>query len=436
VLAAVVRGSGIAILIQVLGIGLSYGLQVLLARLMGSQAYGVYAYVTTLALLLSTFTVLGFPTAALRFVSEYTMKEQWGHLRGFLRSSALLMCITSLLVALCGSAVIFWGQTSNDSGNIAPMLIGMALVPLLALEKMQTSIFRGIKHIALAVGPLKILWPLLFVVGVLSCYLSGYTPTSTLVVSIAGISLLVLQLTRSVLLRQKMPGPFFQAKPVYEIRMWLRVSLPMFLAGIFMVVLNRTDVILLGALQGYREVGLYSVAERTATLVSFILTGVNAIVAPTLVTLHAERGLQGLEILLLKTAHLIFWPSLLISIGLIVFSDSILRCFGEEFVAVRWEMIILIGGQLVNSGVGSVGVLLDMMGYQRENARVCAVGALANIVLNAIGIPLFGITGAALAAMLTMVLWNVWLYTIAKKKLNIQMSIVDAIVLHLRKARP
>jgi O-antigen/teichoic acid export membrane protein len=155
--------------------------------------------------------------------------------------------------------------------------------------------------------------------------------------------------------------------------------------------------------------------------------------APTIAALYAERGRKGLEALLHTTAHLVFWPSLLISIGLIVFSESILRSFGEEFIAVRWEMIILIGGQLVNSGVGSVGALLNMVGYQRENARVFAVGALVNVVLNAIGIPLFGMTGAAMAAMLTMVLWNVWLHAIAKRKLNIRTSIVAAVISQLRK---
>lgn len=85
---------------------------------------------------------------------------------------------------------------------------------------------------------------------------------------------------------------------------------------------------------------------------------------------------------------------------------------------------MLILGQLVNVGSGSVGYLLLMTGHQSQAALVMSVTAIVNIVLNLVMIHWFGIFGAGLATALSLVLWNVWLHAIVVKRLNVHPSIL------------
>ena len=53
--------------------------------------------------------------------------------------------------------------------------------------------------------------------------------------------------------------------------------------------------------------------------------------------------------------------------------------------------------------------------------------ALANVALNALGLALFGLIGAALATARCMILWNAWMHRLVSKKLNLSPSIIAAL---------
>ena len=123
-------------------------------------------------------------------------------------------------------------------------------------------------------------------------------------------------------------------------------------------------------------------------------------------------------------ARWLFYPSLILAILLIVFADRVLGLFGSEFVAARGEMTVLILGQLVNVGAGSVGYLMKMTGHHNQCAYVFGFSAILNLLLNAILIPFWGIMGAAIATALSMAIWNIWLHQLVVKYLGVKPSIV------------
>jgi O-antigen/teichoic acid export membrane protein len=195
------------------------------------------------------------------------------------------------------------------------------------------------------------------------------------------------------------------------------------LVSSFLVVIQRSDLILVGAMIGPEEAGIYNAASRTAALVSFILSAVNAIAAPTIAKLYAEEKHNAMKELAKKIAQYVFWPSFIISLVLVLGSGFILSLFGSEFVEGKTILIILIVGQLVNASVGSVGYFMNMTGNQDQSAKVFGVSAVINILLNIVGIYLYGAVGAAVATAISMMIWNLWLYVLVKKNLNIDSSI-------------
>jgi O-antigen/teichoic acid export membrane protein len=88
--------------------------------------------------------------------------------------------------------------------------------------------------------------------------------------------------------------------------------------------------------------------------------------------------------------------------------------FGQEYAPAYLPLVILCLGQLINSSMGSVGLILNMAGLERFTARGVAIAAIASVLLNSALIPFFGPAGAAIATSTSLIIWNVllfiWLY--------------------------
>jgi O-antigen/teichoic acid export membrane protein len=424
--ATLVRGAGTALLTQGLSVGVIYWTQVLLAHWMGVSAYGIYEYVGTLGLLLGFLAGLGLPGAVLRFIPEYGVQKNWGALRGMVLGSWGLTLGMSLGTAAVGIWVVLGLEVSLEYRSA--LLWGMGLIPLAAMTRLQLEVVRGTQQIALAYMPSMLLHPILFLLLAFIWTRIQENLTSVKAISLSiTVSCLVL-LGQWVFFHCRLVPAVKRSLPIFEFRQWLAVSLPLlFIDGSFLI-LNQTDTLMLGAFSDMKAVGIYSAAFKTATWVSFILAAVNAIAAPMFATLYAEGDRQGLQDLVSTIARWMFYPALVVAVGLAVFADPVLQLFGSEFGAAKGALLVLIVGQLVNVGAGSVGYLLMMTGHHYQCAKVVGCCALLNVVLNGIGIRQLGVLGAALATAVSMVLWNVWLNRLVVRYLGIDPSIVGALL--------
>ena len=99
-----------------------------------------------------------------------------------------------------------------------------------------------------------------------------------------------------------------------------------------------------------------------------------------------------------------------------MFPDFLLGLFGEEFKVGVTAFIFLSCGRLISSFSGSVGNILQMTGNQNIYAIILLIGAILNVVLNLILIPLYGINGAAIASMSSLIVWNLSMVLVVKQK--------------------
>ncbi|NJO45921.1 MAG: flippase [Oscillatoriales cyanobacterium RM1_1_9] len=413
----------VAFLAQVSGVGLSYGSQIVLARWLGVVEFGIYEYVVALVVLLGILAGLGLPTAVLRFIAQYQVTRQWGELQGIIRGSWGFTALMGLGLTMTLGTVIKLVHPIHGIYYPA-VLVGIWLIPLLALAQLQTEMARAIQQIGLAYIPVRIVAPLLMLGGALLWLNSNLPLKSEIVLGLSGVSLVIVLGGQWVLIQWQYRDRFPTSTPVYQPLTWLRVSLPLLLQGVFMVILNQTDILMIGAWMTPEAVGIYSVAAKTAIWANFVLQAINTVIAPLFTTLYTQRDQSGLRSLVRKAAHWIFWPSLVLIAGLAIFSGPILQLFGQDFIAAQPSMLTLLVGQLFNVGCGSVGYLMVMTGHQNESAMIFGWSALANVILNGILIPHWGILGAAIATALTMSLWNVWLHVLVVRHLQVYPSIV------------
>jgi O-antigen/teichoic acid export membrane protein len=422
-LRTLVRGAGAALSVQIISASAIYVSQILLARWLGVTEYGIYDYAIALGLSLAFLAGLGLPTAVLRFIPKYQFEQDWRHLRGIIWGSWQQTLIASLVTAIFSTIVLLWLTIHQGLEYSRSLIFAVWIVPLMALANLQQQIARAFQKITLAYAPYLIAYPLVLI-GIASVWQLHQNLTSTVAIALSMLSMLLVLIIQALLFRRELTTEISQANPAYAIGQWWKVALPlMFLDG-SSVVLSQTDTLMLGAMLGAKAVGIYSAALKTSLWVHFILTAVNAIFAPIVASLHAQGDRQGLQQLVSTIARWMFYPALIIAIGLIVFAEPVLQLFGAEFTTARGALIILILGQLVNVGAGSVGYLLMMTGNQIPAASVMGISALANLILNLIGIHWLGIFGAALATAFSMMLWNVWLHAIVVKRLDVRPSIL------------
>ncbi|NEP44032.1 MAG: flippase, partial [Okeania sp. SIO2H7] len=300
-----------------------------------------------------------------------------------------------------------------------PLLIGIGLIPLQALINLQLETARAAKDVTLAYAPSLIVWPVLIVCGAFLVLETSHSLTGNLAIVIAQIALLAAVLFQLGLLLLKLNQEFVASKPVYAIREWLGVAVVMLLQFSCFIILSKSDTVMVGSILGAEEAGLYGAAVKTAEWVSFVLIIVNIVAAPSFAALYAKKDIEGLQKVVSAVAVWIFWPSLAVSLLLIVFSQPILGIFGSEFIAADWQLKILVFGRAIGAWCGSVGYLMVMTGHQNKSLPVFIYATVINIVLNAIAIPLIGAVGAAIATAFCSALWNIWLSFLVVKYVGV-----------------
>jgi O-antigen/teichoic acid export membrane protein len=162
--------------------------------------------------------------------------------------------------------------------------------------------------------------------------------------------------------------------------------------------LARADVLIVGTMLDAHSVGIYSVANQFATLVTFAISTTNAVTAPTVSGAFASGDMVRLQHAVRVTSRLSLAFTIPASIVLVCFGRVFLGWFGAEFVDAYYALIILMGGQLVIALCGPVGFLLTMTTYQRAALKIVATTALLQVALIVILSFKFGILGAAAGA--------------------------------------
>jgi len=417
------RAAGAAFLIRVASAALVYLTQVLLARWMGSFEFGVYVYVWTWVLLLGGVIDFGLASSAQRFIPEYAGAKQLELLRGFLSGSRWIVLALATAWALIAASGIWLFGASLHSYEIIPLTLACVCLPLFTLGRAQDGIARSFDWINLALMPAYIIRSVLLI-GAMAALYALKLPTDASTAMLAAVATTWLTVIGQTLvmnrrLKQKVaPGP-----KAYLPRIWLAVSVPIFMVEGFYLLLTYADVLVLQQYRPPEEVAVYYAAAKTLALVAFVYFSVSAAVAHKFSEYHISGNKAELSAFLADSIRWTFWPSLAATVVILALGKPFLWLFGPQFVDGYYLMFILAIGPLARATIGPVERLLNMVGEQRACAVVYAAAFFANIALCVVLIPLFGVAGAAIAISSAMILESVLLYGVTKQRLGLHVFI-------------
>lgn len=414
--------------LKVASTGLGFLTSLFLARLLGAAGYGVYAYAMSIVALLLIPATLGLPRLLIRNISVYRTRSSWSLLRGLLRWSNWTALTASVALALLGALVVKVFSNRFQPQTVATLWIAMMALPLMALSQIRQAALQGLNRIMEGQLPEALIRPFLFIVLIGGTYfLIGQKVNAPSAMEMQLVACGVAFLAGTVLLRRYLPAPVKESSPSYEIRAWMRSALPLLFIGGVSVVNQYTDILMLGALKGAADVGIYRVAMRGAMLIPFMLDAVNMAIGPAISSLYTKGDMKRLQRVVTKSARLALLFSLPLVLTFVLLGRWLLLIFGPEFQKGATALAILSTGQLVNVAAGSVGLILIMTGHEDDTFKGLVVAAVANVVLNASLIPIWGIEGAAVASAVSTIIWNILLGIRVYRRLGVNSTALGPI---------
>lgn len=372
-----------------------------LARFLGAAGYGVYAVVMSTVALLAIPGAAGFDRLLIREVAALRTLGNWELLRGVLRRSTQVVLCCSVVVAIAGY-LAFESLVPGDAATA--LLLGMALVPLLALARIRQSALQGFGRVVFGQLPEMVVQPALMLSLVGAAFTCGVTRSGTVAVLLQVIAAAVACLIGVVFLRRSLPVEVRDARPEFRTRYWMSNGIPLVAMMALNVVLTNADTVMLGILAETELAGIYRISSQMASLVAFPLTAVNMAIAPRIASLHATSSLEELRAQAVSVANASLAAALPIALALVMFGKPLLGFFGSDFVAGYPAIVILSVGYVFNSAAGCAGYLLIMTGHEKSAAVAFAGAALVNVSGNLLLIPTFGLMGAAIATALSVLI--------------------------------
>jgi O-antigen/teichoic acid export membrane protein len=431
--------------IRIASLGLNFVINVVLARLLGVSDYGAVAYAMAWVNILIVPALFGFEELLVRDIAVYHAKSAWHLMRGVIQTAHLISLIVSIVIAVVvwrvsestaaapmqGAIISFeiWDDLAaawpTNYTAVYAIWIAMAILPVFAFIRLQSSILRGLRQIVVSQVPDTLMRPLLLLAVLVGAYLfSEDKLTAPQIMALRGIiAVIVLGYSIYAVLRA-LPDAVKHGAAAYEFKPWMQRAIPLFGMGLLSMIHSRADVLMLGALRGVEEVASYSVALLLSSLAILILASANTALAPAFAELFASGDLDRLQQRVTRTTRAVLLASLPLVLILGLFGQFFLSIFGPEYVQAYPALLILLVGQCANLVSGPNSILLVMTGQERPAVTGSAVGAGLYVILNLLLIPSWGMIGAALATTLSMMTWTMLLNWFAWRRIRIDTTVL------------
>lgn len=409
----------IAFAIRIAGAALAFLSQIILARLMGRFEYGVFVFVWVLMILFGNLACLGFPTAIIRFLPLYDASGNHDAIRGLNATARLFVLAVSGTLALIGAVLVYAFRGAIEHYYVMPIFLGLIAVPMIALGDVLDGTARARHWPIMALSPTFLIRPTLILFFMIAAVLAGAPrdAVTAMTAALAGAftSVLLQYLVVTLRLRRHYPSG---AKAI-EFTAWLAVAFPIFLVEGVGYLLTNSDVIVVGIFLDPEKVAVYFAAAKTMALVHFVYFAVKAAIGPRFAAIIAENDRSKLAAFATEATRWTFFPALAIGLTVLAAGEFLLSLFGAAFTEGRVVMAILLAGILVRALVGPAEVLLTMADKQMLCVYLYAVALVANIGLNVVLIPHFGIEGAAIAGAVAMTIEALLLHLAVRQALGI-----------------
>ncbi|MFD2646814.1 lipopolysaccharide biosynthesis protein [Devosia albogilva] len=405
--------AALTVLVRAGSAALTFGLQILLARLMPLEDYGGYVAVWTWMLALGSFAALGFAESSIRFLPRYQLLGRGSAIHGYWRLALRAIGAAAVPLVL-GAVLLAWLLGFDTAGGMTVLLIGLGL-PLLAAEYFFEGVGRSFGWFGLATVPVYLVRPLL--IGGLCVGLAWFGVELTLPVVGAVLLVAMALVTAGVgtVLVMRLRG-FGRDGAVgrRQRRVWVAAALPLLLVSGLEDLTSYADLLVLSLMLPAETLGPYFAAARTLALAGFVSYAATLVAGRRFALDLAGRDRAELQRSVSRSTGATLWATVVAVVVAWAAGPLLLRLFGPEFTGAQGVLLLLGVGMIAKAASGQAAELLVVAGRQREAMSLGAVVLGVQLGLCVALVPLWGVAGAAAGMALGMAVrsallgWLVW----------------------------
>jgi O-antigen/teichoic acid export membrane protein len=396
-LQVLLHGASITLLGRVVGSGTLMLIQVVLARTLGPATYGLYAIGWTTANILGNFGNLGLTRGVIKFASQNNVRQ-------IVYQALMVSVVSAILITVMLFAFSDWVAVRAFKSEaiaealalFAPISGGVVLMSVLA------AISRIRMNMSVSVLIQDIIFPLVSFASIITlCVFFEHGLLGAMLGTAVGIATAIVFGFLAV--KKTYIGRLSEIdlRNVINIPM-IKFSLPVSLATTFTVYSSKIDRLLIGAILGEGEVGIYQAAAQSSIIFSIVMGTFNGVITPLIANLHSKGELKRLDKLYKVSTKWTFYMSIPIFLVFIIYPKLFLTSiFGIEYAVGFRVLAILSISQLINASTGVVGPLLIMTGHQKLWFSMSGIMLLFSVTMNMFVIPSFGIIGASVVSVAT-----------------------------------
>ncbi len=384
-------------------------LTVVVARVFGKEAFGIYVSTQLWVLTMSRVAVLGLDKGLHWFIPQNKLEGRPPAL-GLVSSAWKSLAIGALIAAVVvGGSALGLQRFFSGLKGLSALEISLYIVSLLPWvwlhlfagasegnRKPQYKIF--INEFAVYTAA-----PLISLV-LDAC---GVSPAVSLPVGLVLANLFGV-LAYWPLLRRMFPDLRWRDFSPIPKKL-LSYSIPLGVSEVVTAFLLRADLWMVLALLGPEYAGVYAVMVTISNGLRTIRQGYNPILLPVVAGMGSDRLKSDLKPVYSYCVAMVTMIQLVIGFFIVLFPDETMMIAGKDYVVEPQVLGILLVGNLINGMFGLAGAVINGLGKSRFMLMMNAVTLVFALACNRLLIPAFGMAGAAVSTMLYQSLQSVWM---------------------------
>lgn len=179
------------------------------------------------------------------------------------------------------------------------------------------------------------------------------------------------------------------------------------LSSLMVVIYAQMDRIMLGHMLDADSVGLYSMGTTISSLWVFVLTAIINSIRPLIIEAKKSGDVVRYKRKIVQLYGIIFWLGMAVSFIFCIFAKFIvLILYGNAYAGgiVPFQIVTWYTAFSYLGVARSIWMICENM--QKYEKYIAMLGAIVNVVLNYVFIYIWGVSGAALATLITQIMTN------------------------------
>lgn len=377
-------------------------------HILQTDQFGLTKLLTSISLVIAQFASLGMGSVTLRFFPYFRDPETHHH--GFLPIALIVPLIGFLLFG-----ALFWGGKDllvHIYGEKSGLFVSyyFYLLPLVGFTLFFNAFDSYVQaHLKSVFGTFarEVLLRILNLFAIM-IYFAGWVSFSQFVllyVFASAVQLLAMIIYVASIgelhLNLRFPRP--DRDLVREMGVYGFFAI---LGGLTTIAISNIDIMMLGALSGLADTAIYFVAFSIGTIILIPARALTRITHPLIAQAWKNNDTSLISEIYRKSSINQLIAGLLVFIGVWANIDSILSILPHEYAAGKFVILYIGLARLFDMATGTNGGIILNSRHYRVDFYTNILLLVLIVITNLIFIPLYGITGAALATAFSILIHN------------------------------